>query len=300
MTISRTDLTEANGYILEEQGSTVIQDLIANSAVERFARRELMASRTKSVPRFVGDAPVVVAEGDEIPASNPTLDEVVLTAKKYAQLMHVSEEDINDSLVDVLTTYKREWASRWARKFDNACLGVTAAGDGDDGQPFTSLYRAISPGSAGANLIQTGGALSYDDINNALGIVEDSSKFDSANTVWMAHPKMLKEIRGMVKGNSDLVLPDPLAGTPGSLFGYPLVVSYGAATSAAATDSPAGNALLIVGNRQMLINGVRGGVESVVSRDAEFARDGVVLKTRIRRGFAVADADAFAIVEKTA
>jgi HK97 family phage major capsid protein len=300
MTISRTDLTEANGYILEEQGSAVIQDLIANSAVERFARREVMASRTKSVPRFVADAPVVVAEGDEIPAASTTLDEVVLTAKKYAKLFHISEEDVNDSLVDVLTTYKREWASRWARKFDNACLGVTAAGDGDDGQPFTSLYRAVSPGSAGANLIQTGGAMSYDDINNALGIVEDSSKFDAANTVWMAHPKMLKEIRGMVKGNSDLVLPDPLAGTPGSLFGYPLVVSYGAATSTAASDTPSGNPLLIVGNRQMLINGVRGGIESVVSRDAEFARDGVVLKTRIRRGFAVADADAFAIVEKTA
>jgi HK97 family phage major capsid protein len=300
MTISRTDLTEANGYILEEQGSTVIQDLIANSAVERFARREAMASRTKSVPRFVGDAPVVVAEGDEIPASSPTLDEIVLTARKYAQLIHISEEDVNDQLVDTLSVYKREWASKWARKYDNACLGVTAAGDGDDGQPFTSLYRAISPGSAGSNLIQTGGAMSYDDLNNALGIVEDSSKFDSANTVWMAHPKMLKEIRGMVKGNSDLVLPDPLAGTPGSLFGYPLVISYGAATSAAASASPAGNPLLIVGNRQMLINGVRGGVESVVSRDAEFARDGVVLKTRIRRGFAVADADAFAIVEKTA
>jgi HK97 family phage major capsid protein len=301
MTISRVDLTEANGYILEEQGSTVIQDLIANSAVERFARREAMASRTKSVPRFVGDAPVVVAEGAEIPASNPTLDEIVLTARKYAQLMHISEEDVNDSLVDTLSVYKREWASRFARKFDNACLGVTAAGDGDDGQPYTSLYRAVatSPTAPVSQIIQTGGAMSYDDINNALGFVENSKKFDSANTVWMAHPKMLKEIRGMVKGNSDLVLPDPLAGTPGSLFGYPLVVSYGAATSAAATDSPTGNALLIVGNRQMLINGVRGGVESVVSRDAEFARDGVVLKTRIRRGFAVADADAFAIVEKT-
>jgi HK97 family phage major capsid protein len=299
MTISRTDLTEANGYILEEQGSTVIQDLIANSAVERFARREAMASRTKSVPRFVGDAPVVVAEGDEIPASNPTLDEIVLTARKYAQLMHISEEDVNDSLVDTLSVYKREWASKWARKFDNACLGVTSAADGDDGQPFTSLYRAVSPGAAGTNLIQTGGALTFAQLNNALGIAEDSSKFDAANTVWMAHPKMLKEIRGMIKGNNDLVLPDPLAGTPGSLFGYPLVVSYGAATSAAASASPAGNALLIVGNRQMLINGVRGGVESVVSRDAEFARDGVVLKTRIRRGFAVADADAFAIVEKT-
>jgi len=302
MPISRTDLTEANGYILEEQGSTVIQDLIANSAVERFARREAMASRTKSVPRFVGDAPQVVAEGAEIPASNPTLDEIVLTARKYAQLMHISEEDVNDSLVDTLSVYKREWASRFARKFDNACLGVTAAGDGDDGQPYTSLYRAVatSPSAPVSQIIQTGGAMSYEDINNALGFVENSKKFDAANTVWMAHPKMLKEIRGMVKGNSDLVLPDPLAGTPGSLFGYPLVVSYGAATSAAATDTPTGNALLIVGNRQMLINGVRGGVESVVSRDAEFARDGVVLKTRVRRGFAVADADAFAIVEKTA
>jgi HK97 family phage major capsid protein len=297
--MARTDFTEANGYILEEQGSNVIQDLIANSAVERFARREVMASRTKTVPRFLSDAPQVVAEGGTIPEASATLDEIVLTARKYAQIMHVSEEDLNDNLVDVLTVYKREWASRWARKFDNACLGVTAAGDGDDGQPFTSLYRAISPGSAGANLIQTAGALSYDDLNSALGIVEDSSKFDAANTVWMAHPKMLKEIRGMVKGNSDLVLPDPLAGTPGSLFGYPLVVSYGAATSAAATDAPAGNALLIVGNRQMLINGVRGGVESAVSRDAEFTKDGVLLKTRIRRGFAVADADAFAIVEKT-
>lgn len=298
MTISRVDLTEANGYILEEQGSTVIQDLIANSAVERFARREAMASRTKSVPRFVGDAPQVVAEGAEIPASNPTLDEIVLTARKYAQLMHISEEDVNDQLVDTLSVYKREWASRFARKYDNACLGVTAAADGDDGQPFTSLYRAISPGAAGTNLITATTALTYVQLNNALGIVEDSSKFDAANTVWMAHPKMLKEIRAMVRPNSDLVLPDPLAGTPGSLFGYPLVVSYGAMTSAAATDSPTGNPLLIVGNRQMLINGVRGGVESVVSRDAEFARDGVVLKTRVRRGFAVADADAFAIVER--
>lgn len=300
MTITRTDLTEANGYILEEQGSVVIQDLLANSAVEAFARREQMASRTKSVPRFLADAPVVVAEGDEIPAASTTLDEVVLTAKKYAKLFHISEEDVNDSLVDVLTTYKREWASRWARKYDNACLGVTAAGDGDDGQPFTSLYRAISPGSAGANLIQTGGALTFEDISNALGIVESSAKFDAANTVFMAHPKMIAHLRNMQTTAGNMVLPNPLAAQPGSLFGYPLVVSYGAATSAAATDTPSGNPLLIVGNRQMLINGIRGGVESVVSRDAEFARDGVVLKTRIRRGFAVADASAFAIVEKTA
>lgn len=298
--MARIDLTEANGYILEEQGSSVIQALLANSAVESFARREAMASRTKSVPRFVADAPEVVAEGATIPEASATLDEIVLTAKKYAKIFHISEEDVNDSLVDTLSVYKSEWASRFARKFDNACLGVTAAADGDDGQPFTSVYRAVSQFNSGSNLIQTAGDLSFADINAALGIVEDSQYFDAANTVFIAHPKMLAALRGMVDGTGQLVLPNPIAATPGSLFGYPLVVSYGAATSAAATDAPTGNPLLIVGNRNMMINGVRSGVESVVSRDAQFDTDGVLLKTRIRRAFAVADADAFAIVEKTA
>lgn len=298
--MARTDFTEANGYILEEQGSAVIQDLLANSAVEAFARREAMASRTKTVPRFVADAPEVVAEGETIPEATATLDELVLTARKYAKIMHVSEEDLNDNLVDVLTAYRREWASRWARKFDNACLGVSVAGDGTDTAPYSSLYRLIAQAQNPTNYIATGGDLTFDDVNNALGIAEDSSKFDAANTVFMAHPKILAAIRGMKDANNELVLPNPIAGTPGSLFGYPLVVSYGAAVSTAASANPAGNPLLIVGNRQMLINGVRGGLESVVSRDAEFTKDGVLLKMRIRRGFAIADADAFAIVEKTA
>jgi HK97 family phage major capsid protein len=271
--------------------------MLQNSAVEQFARREAMASRTKSVPRFVADAPEVVAEGEVIPDAEATLDEVVLTAKKYAKIFHVSEEDVNDSLVDVLNTYKTEWASRFARKYDNATLGVTVAADGTDIAPYTSLYRAVQQGSG--NLEQTGGDLTFAQINAALGMVESSQYFDAANTVFMAHPKMLAALRGLIDGTGQLILPNPLAATPGSLFGYPLVVSYGAATSASATEAPTGNPLLIVGNRSLLINGIRGGVESVVSRDAEFSRDGVLLKTRVRRGFAVAEDGAFAIVEKT-
>lgn len=298
MTINRIDLTEANGYILEEQGSRVIQDLIANSAVEAYARREPMASRTKSIPRFLADAPEVVAEGDSIPGANATLDEIVLTAKKYAKIFHISEEDVNDSLVDTLGVYKREWASRLARKYDNACLGVEVAEDGTDVAPYRSLYRAVAE-DAEDNITATAGDLTFDHINAALALVETSTKFDAANTVFIVHPKMLAAIRGLKQGTmNELVLPNPLDATPGSLFGYPLLVSYGAARSTAATEAPQGNPLLIVGNKNMLINGVRSGVESVVSRDAEFATDGVLLKTRIRRAFAVADATAFAIVEK--
>ena len=297
--MSRIDLTEANGFIPEEDSSRVIQATVANSVVEAFARREQMASRTKGVPRFVADAPEIVAEGGTIPEAAATLDEILLTARKYAKIFHISEEDVNDSLVDVLNTYKIEWASRWARKFDNAALGVTAAADGTDTAPFTSVYKSVAT-SASNQLIQTGGALTFADINDALALVEQGSYFDAANTVFIAHPKMLGHLRGMVDGTGQLVLPNPTAATPGSLFGYPLVVSYGAATSAAATYNPTGNPLLIVGNRQMMINGVRSNVESAVSRDAQFNTDGVQLKVRVRRGFAVADASAYAIVEKTA
>jgi len=297
--MSRIDLTEANGFIPEEDSSRVIQATVANSVVEAFARREQMASRTKGVPRFVADAPEIVAEGGTIPEAAATLDEILLTARKYAKIFHISEEDVNDSLVDVLNTYKIEWASRWARKFDNAALGVTAAADGTDTAPFTSVYKSVLT-SASNQLIQTAGALTFADINDALALVEQGSYFDAANTVFIAHPKMLGHLRGMVDGTGQLVLPNPTAATPGSLFGYPLVVSYGAATSAAATSNPTGNPLLIVGNRQMMINGVRSNVESAVSRDAQFNTDGVQLKVRVRRGFAVADASAYAIVEKTA
>jgi len=299
MAAGRTDLTENNGYIPEEKGSVAIQSTIANSVVEAFARRENMASRTKGVPRFVSDAPVVVAEGVDIPNSDTTLDEIVLTAKKYAQIFNISEEDLNDSLVDTLNTYKREWASLWARKYDNACLGVTAVGDGDDGQPFNSLYYTVSQYNSASNRIQTAGALTFNDISDALGLAESSKYFDAANTVFIAHPKMLSHIRNMETTGGNLVLPDPMGARPGSLFGYPLVVSYGAATSAAASATPSGNPLLIVGNRNMMINGVRSTIESAVSRDADFSKDGVLLKTRVRRGFAVAAAEAFAIVEKT-
>jgi HK97 family phage major capsid protein len=298
MAVGRTDLTEGNGFIPEEIGSVAIQATLANSVVEAFARRENMSSRTKGVPRFVSNSPAIVAEGVDIPDSDTTLDEVVLTAKKYAQIFNVSEEDINDSLVDTLNTYKREWASKWARKYDNACLGIDIAATGADAAPFTSLYYAVATYNSGANVTATAGALTFDDISDALGKAEQSTYFDAANTAFIVHPKMLAEIRKMQTTAGNMVLPDPLAGRPGSLFGYPLVVSYGAARSSAATSTPTGNPLLIVGNTQMMINGIRGGVESAISRDVDFRKDGVLLKTRVRRGFAVAEASAFAVVEK--
>lgn len=298
--MARTELTVANGYIVEEHSSNVVQAALQNSAVEKLARREPMATSVKRVPRFVGDAPNVYAEGATIGEASVTLDDITLTARKWAKIMHISEEDMNDSFVDVLNTYKTQWATNWAKKFDNACLGVTDAAAGTDAAPYTSIYRAVSPGSAGANLIQSGGAITFADLNNLLSKIEDSAYFDPSKTGFIAHPQLLATLRGLVDDNNRPILTDPLGTTTATLFGYPLTISTGAMTSTAATATPSGNALLIVGNTDLMINGVRAGIESMVSKDAKFDTDGVLLKVRARRAFEVARAEGFAILEKTA
>jgi HK97 family phage major capsid protein len=298
--MARTELTVANGYIVEEHSSTVVQAALQNSAVEKLARREPMATSIKRVPRFVGDAPVVYAEGATIGESDVTIDDITLTARKWAKIMHISEEDLNDSFLDVLNTYKTQWATNWAKKFDNACLGVTAAAAGTDAAPYTSVYRAVSQYNSASNRIQSAGAITFDDLNQILSKIEDSAYFDPSKTVFIAHPQLLATLRGLVDSQNRPILQDPLGPTTGTLFGYPLTISTGAMTGSAASATPSGNALLIAGNTDLMINGVRAGIESMVSKDAKFDTDGVLLKVRARRAFDIARAEGFAVLEKTA
>lgn len=294
--MARTDLNETNGWIPEEQSSTAIQALFRNSVVETVARHENMQSRTKQIPRFAADAPSVVAEGAQIPEATATLDEIILVAHKWAKILDISEEDLNDSLVDVLNTYKTEWAGRYARKFDNACLGVSVDKTNTDVAPYTSVFNAAT--TAG-NVVSTAGALTFEDANDALAAIESGDHYDPANTVFITHPRMLGNLRNLKDSDGNRVVEAPLAGTPGSMFGYPLVVSQGAAVSAAATDAPTGDPLLIVGNSKLLVVGDRSGIESQVSDQAEFRTDEVLLKVRTRKAFAVADPESFFVVRKT-
>ena len=298
--MARTELTVANGYIVEEHSSNVVQAALQNSAIESQARREPMATSTKRVPRFVGDAPNVYAEGATIGESSVTIDDITLSARKWAKIMHISEEDMNDSFLDVLNTYKTQWATNWARKFDNACLGVTVAADGTDTAPYSSIYREVSQYNSASNLLTTAGAVTFAKLNTLLSTIEAGDYFDPAKTVFIAHPTFVSALRGLVDNNNRPILQNPLNGAPATLFGLPLVTSLGAKTATAATSAPAGNALLIVGNTDLMVNGVRAGIESMVSKDAKFDTDGVLLKVRARRAFAVAKPEAFAILEKTA
>ena len=185
------------------------------------------------------------------------------------------------------------------KKYDNAALGVTVAADGTDTAPYTSVYREVSQYNSASNLIQTAGAVTFADLNDALSLIEQSAYFDPSKTGFIIHPSFLGTLRGLVDNNNRPILQDPLGSRGSTLFGYPVTVSAGAKTSTAATATPSGNNLLIVGNTDLMVNGVRAGIESMVSKDAKFDTDGVLLKVRARRAFAVAKPEGFAIIEKT-
>ena len=300
--MSRIDLSafnggSGNGYIVEEHSSAIVQRVLDNSVIESMARKENMNTTTKLVPRIFayGDnVAKVVAEGATINESDVYLDSIVLEARKWASIMQISEEDLNDSFVDILNKYKTEWARQWARNFDNACLGVNADANGTT-VPYESVYRKLHNQNQG--IIQSS-TVTFAQLNNLLSIIEQGPYFDPSKIAFIAHPSLMATLRGLVDNQNRPILVDPLGGTTPTLFGYPIKYTFGAQVSTVAGGS--GHPFIMAANTDLLINGQRAGIETQVSRDAKFDTDGVLLKVRARRAFKCADADGIAILEKTA
>lgn len=283
-----TDLTVDNGWIPVQQESDALLRDAEVSAVEAVARKVNMTSEVVKVPRFVANGIDVVAEGATIPLKDATLDDVTLSAFKFADRFAVSSEDREDAIADALNAYKREWLSNYAIALDNACLGVTGTGG-----PFESVYRAVGSGNRQA----TAGNLSYETLESVINDMEGNRK---GGLVVIAHPKFKAQFRNLKDAAGLRVVGDqPINGSVPDLFGHNVVFSYGAKTSAAFSDDPTGNPLLIVANKSNLILGVRSGPESKVSTEAQWANDNIELKMRARRGFVLAAADAARVIELT-
>jgi HK97 family phage major capsid protein len=292
-----TDLNSTNGWIVAQALSDVLTESNNTSAVEAVARRIRMTSDQVKVPRFTSAGVDIVAEGATIPLLDPDLDEVILDAFKWAGRFAQSYEDSQDSIADFFAAARNGWFSDWAVEFDNATLGVTAAKSGNT-VPFTSVYNAAT--TAG-NRIQTAGAVTFEDVNAAFESLETSRWAAGRDIVVIAHPSMLAAMRNLKDEAGERMVQYPLqGGLNPTLFGYEVRLSFGAATSTAPTHAPTGNPLLIVGSRQHMLLGVRGGFEYKVSDAPQWENDVLELKTRVRRAFEPATGEAFFVVEKTA
>jgi HK97 family phage major capsid protein len=300
----------SGGWIPEEFDSNVIQRVQQMSAVEAYGRHYPMAHETRHVPRSAGMEVEGVAKGGAYTEDTSENDEVLLTARKSGKAISVADEDVQDSHLDILETKRVDWATSWAKYFDNACLGTTAAAGAPTFQavPYTSVYKAIRTSNAAtsytadANYMSTA-TVGYDDLSDFLALVESSDYWDDNDALVIGHPRFKRVLRGIKDTQGRPVFVSGQGGdqpTPSRLFEHTMRFSLGARTSATATSSPAGNPLLIVCNRQLLKVGDRSGPEWAVAgadTGVGFMTDEAKLKMRARRGFAPGHEAGFAVLE---
>lgn len=305
-------------WIPVESGSQAIQALVRASVVERLARPEPMASDTKQVPRSGVFNIANVSKGAAYTETTGVADYVELIARKAGGVMRVAEEDLLDSNVDILDVKRNDAARNMAIYFDNACLGTTAAMNGTT-VPYTSVYRAVRSNDAGTsytaddNYTATAGAVTYANLSALLAKLEGSPWFDPGQLTIIASPAFKAAFRGILDTTNQPIFSQAqgAAGTPDRLFGYEVEWSLGARTSATATQSPAGNPLLIVCNRDLMIKGMAKLSPTIATPNPGFAlqrantgigflTDEALMKAAMRRAFAVGAPNAFAVMEVTA
>ncbi|WP_297699630.1 phage major capsid protein [Mycobacterium sp.] len=305
-------------WIPEDFGSNVIQRVTQVSALEAYAQKVPMGTQTRSTPRSAGVGVGMVSKGGTYSEDASTNDEVVLRVQKFGQAIRIAEEDIDDSLADIVNAKTVDWATAYAKTLDNACLAVTAA-KGTSGCAFDSLYYLLTQAdastgySANANITASAtgapatGAV-YGDLSTVAGIYEGGDYFDEADSIVIAHPRFKRILRGVLDAQSRPIFQEGSTGVPGgaqgqtadTVFGYRVHWSLGAKTSAVPTPTPTGNPLMVIGNPRYLLLGVRSGPETVFidGRNGLAAlTDESILKMRSRRAFAPGVEQAFSIYE---
>jgi HK97 family phage major capsid protein len=284
-------------WIPEEwETSRVVQSITQISAVEALSARITMGSDTKHVPRTAGMDVAVVAKGGTYGEDTSLNDEVLLSAVKFGKAVRIAEEDIDDSVANVIESKMVGWGKSYAKMIDNASLAVSAASNGTT-VPFTSLYQLLNTTDAtlsytgGTNITtaSSAGAPTYAEFSTAIGLVESGDYFDPGSMVAIAHPAFRKSLRGVLDSQNRPIFVEGLSGTPDTVFGVPVRWSLGAKLAATATSAPTGRSIMAFVNPELMLLGVRSGPESVFidGRDGLSAlTDESILKMRARRGWA--------------
>ena len=317
MTVNTPSTIE--GWVQEQQGSQVIQAVAKNSVVDTYGRPEAMISDTKKVPR-TGDVPVTGVDKNTVyDFSGDDNDSILLTARKAGTIITLADEDMKDSSVEFVSTKQVDWARGWGKYFDNATLGVTAAGTGSTTLPFNSLYYQLKTGGdaavgyvAGDNYLPTPTGHvgpTYDLFSELFALVEDSDWWEDENMLLIAHSKFRSAMREVKDNQLRPIFQQGTNAVPDTLWEVPIRYSRGAKTSATATSNPngaggaigvAGNPLLFLVNTRTLIVGKRSGPEwKFADSDSgpAFTSDQAMLKARARRGFGYGNLFAAAVME---
>lgn len=315
--MARNDI-DATGWLVEDRDSNVVRAFAHTSAWERAARPVNMTANSVEIPRIEDMDIDIIPKGSAYGEDDSSADTVTISAKKFGKALRIAEEDVDDNkLADYLDLKKQSAASSFAKIFDNAAIGTSAAANGTT-VPFTSLYRALTTAdattgyTANANLLAVETSdFAYDSISELIGLAEASDYYDETAVTAIAHPSFRRVLRELKDTQGrPIFLTDIVGGRSiDRVLGVPILWSNGAKVTATALVTPtvgsgvkgtAGNPLFAVVNRPYAVVGNRTPFESVLIP----GRDGLagltdedILKVRTRKAAGVTMPQAHAAIE---
>ncbi len=221
--------------------------------------------------------------------TNPTFSRATLTSYTGAMWTAVSDELLEDSLVPLAAYFRDIFGEAFGYEFDyQVCRGSS---------PFTGLT-----GAAGNSHVMGAGQTSFNDVKFD-DLYDTISELTTVNKrmggKWILHCTVFDILRKVKDANGNYLYQQPNGTQPGSLCGYPYIISDGMVSTSSDNES---TAFAIFGNPKYYLWGNRTGIEFKVFDQTAYAaeHDEIIFRGRVRWAFAVGIANAFVALKTAA
>lgn len=206
----------AGGFLVPEEWLTDIKDRITAIAVVRGMGPTTypMASDTLNIPKITGGASANwIGENTTITATDATLAQLQLVAKKLAALVKLSTELMNDSNPKVEGVIRRDLAKVMALQEDIDFLRGSGAGAAPTGIINITGVAEVTNGANGATP-------TFDQMYDTLYEVELANGLASG---WVMHPRTKNSLRKIKDTNEQYIYNvNPSVKEPDTLMGLPV------------------------------------------------------------------------------
>ena len=200
----------------EEVGELVIRPLIQQSIAGQILTSVSTDSSSYRIPIVTADPSASwTLEGQEISASDATMDEVDVNFFKLAGLNVISNELANDSSPAALNVVGSGLTRDLGRKLDQALFTATTA-NGPGGLPGVSGVQTVSAGASYA---------SVDSFSDAVFMAANANAVVTAFVTNPATAMVLAKVKEQTGSNKPLLGADPTQPGRRQILGVPLLTS---------------------------------------------------------------------------
>ena len=201
-----------------------------------------------------------VSEGNTITASNYVFTPITLDTAKYATLVPVTNELINDTAYDLFPEVINSTAIGFAKAEDTAMF--TALKNAASATANPQVATSIAVGLTAFN--------TFFDMIGKLGAVNVNYL---ANAKWLMHPTTWAVIQKIAPETYQMI--NPFAAVPNTLLGYEVILSNVVDN---ATATAAGNVAVVFGNFEHVYFGNRQEMDIYVAKEGTIGSDSLLEK----------------------